>query len=140
MLVTLKKDQALEILAEKRLGRLGCIANGDPYIVPINYYYDDGFIYSHSLPGLKILALRQNPRGCLQVDQITSDLNWRSALAFGSFEEIDDTDQRAMVINRLLNDYPKLTPVESQIALDGGSPQVIAYRIRIDRVTGVAEE
>ena len=139
MLVTLKHEQALEIMAEKRVGRLGCIANDEPYVVPINYYYDDGFVYSHSLPGLKISALRQNPRGCLQVDQITSDLNWRSVLAFGSFEEITETDLRASVINRLLGECPNLTPVESQIAMDGGSPQVIAYRLRIDRVTGVAE-
>ena len=140
MLVTLKEDQALRILAEKRVGRLGCIVNGEAYVVPINYYYDDGFIYSHSLPGLKISALRQHPRGCLQVDQIASDVNWRSALVFGGFEEITDDDERAKVLNKLLADYPNLTPVESQIAIDGGSPQVIAYRIRIDRITGVAEE
>ena len=140
MLVTLKEDQALEILAEKRFGRLGCLVNGEAYVVPINYYYDDGFIYSHSLPGLKISALRKNPRGCLQVDQISSDLNWRSALAFGSFEEITETKDRAKVINKLLGDYPNLTPVESQIAIDGGSSPVIAYRIRVDRITGVAEE
>ena len=140
MLVTLKEDQARALLAEKRLGRLGCIVDDKPYVVPINYYYDEGFIYSHSLPGLKISALRKNPHGCLQVDQIATDLKWQSVLALGRFEEITETENRAKIINRLFQDHPKLTPVESQIVIDGGSPPVIAYRIRIERVTGVAEE
>lgn len=140
MLVTLKHDQALEIFAQKRLGRLGCIADGEPYVVPVNYFYDDGFIYSHSLPGLKIAALRKNPRGCFQVDQVFSDAKWRSALAFGSFEEIKELDDRAKVLNRLFGDTGSHSAVESQIASDGGSTPVIAYRLRIDRVTGVAEE
>jgi uncharacterized protein len=140
MIVTLKEQQALTILAEKRLGRLGCVVNGDPYIVPINYFYEDGCIYSHSLAGLKITALRENPRACLQVDEIASELNWRSVLAFGNFEEIFTSHEKARVINRLLVDCPNLTPVESQLAADAAPPPLIAFRIRIDRVTGVAEE
>ena len=139
MIVTLTEHQVSAILSEKRLGRLGCIVNGDPYIVPINYYYEDGFIYSHSLAGLKISALRENPRACLQVDEIADDLNWQSVLAFGTFEEIHQTAEKAKVINKLLRDCPKLTPVESQLAADGAAPPLVAFRIRIERVTGVAE-
>ena len=32
-----------------------------------------------------------------------------------------------------------LTPVEAAIAEDGCDPQVVVYRIRIDRMTGVSE-
>src|SRR5437870_7028643 len=54
------------------------------------YDTDDERIYSHSLPGRKINALRSHPRACLQVDEMTDDLHWRSVIAFGNFEEIDD--------------------------------------------------
>jgi hypothetical protein len=32
-----------------------------------------------------------------------------------------------------------LTPVESAIAIDGSAPEVIVFRIKIERLTGVSE-
>ena len=139
MLVRLTEDQSRHILAEKRVGRLGCIVEGGPYIVPINYYFADDFIYSHSLPGLKISALRDNPRACLQVDDIASDLNWRSVLVFGTFQEVRGASEKGAILNKLLENCPTLTPVESAIAIDGGPPAVIVYRLKIDKITGLAE-
>jgi nitroimidazol reductase NimA-like FMN-containing flavoprotein (pyridoxamine 5'-phosphate oxidase superfamily) len=121
------------------IGRLGCIVEGDPYVVPISYIVEGNFIYSHSLSGTKINALRANPRACLQVDKIQNALRWTSVLAFGHFEELTDHEQRHRVINKLLDRFPLLTPVESTIALDGGPADVVVFRIRIDKLTGVAE-
>jgi nitroimidazol reductase NimA-like FMN-containing flavoprotein (pyridoxamine 5'-phosphate oxidase superfamily) len=45
--------------------------------------WEGDYLYSHSLPGLKISALRENPHVCVQVDQIETELRWRSALVFG---------------------------------------------------------
>ena len=59
---------AISLLRESSFGRLGCIANGRPYVVPVYYYYDGQDIFIHSLPGLKIEALRANPSACLQID------------------------------------------------------------------------
>ena len=119
--------------------RLGCIANGEPYVVPINCHFEDNCLYSHSLPGQKISGLRENPRACVQVDEIESDLHWRSAIAFGKFEEITKPNERADVLGKLLGRFPMLTPVESAIAVDGSVPEVIVFRIRIERLTGVSE-
>jgi nitroimidazol reductase NimA-like FMN-containing flavoprotein (pyridoxamine 5'-phosphate oxidase superfamily) len=74
------------------------------------------------------------------VDQIESDLNWRSAIAFGQFEEITKPNERADILNKLLGRFPLLTPVESAIAIDGGAQQVIVFRIRIERLTAVSED
>jgi nitroimidazol reductase NimA-like FMN-containing flavoprotein (pyridoxamine 5'-phosphate oxidase superfamily) len=67
-------------------------------------------------------------------------MSWRSAIAFGKFEEITNSDERAEVLNKLFRAFPMLTPVESTLALDGLAQQVIVFRIRIDRLTAVAEE
>jgi len=74
------------------------------------------------------------------VDEIESDLHWRSAIAFGKFEEITKSNEREETLARLLRKFPMLTPVESAIAVDASAPQVIVFRIRIDRLTGVSEE
>lgn len=127
------------MLQSARVGRLGCIANGEPYITPINYNFEGDCILSHSLAGLKIAALRNNPRACIQVDQVVGDLSWRSVLAFGTFEEVVKPGERREILNKLLERFPLLTPVESAIAEDACSPEVIVFRIRVDRITGVAE-
>ena len=139
MMRTLSQDDARKLFQFARIVRLGCIVNGEPYVVPINCHLEDDSLYSHSLNGLKISGLRENPRACVQVDEIESELFWRSAIAFGKFEEISKPNERADVLNKLLGKFPMLTPVESAIAIDGSPQEVVVFRIRIERVTGVSE-
>jgi len=134
----LQEGEAIELLSTCKIGRLGCVDNGEPYVVPINYVFEDGNIYSHSLPGRKIDALRAHPRACLQVDQIHNDLEWRSVIAYGDFEEIHTPSDRRAVVSKLLARFPLLTPVESMIAQDASAPDSVIFRIRVDRITGVA--
>ena len=128
------------MLGTGRVARLGCIVDGGPYIVPINYYFEERYAYSHSLPGLKTSALKANPQACLQVDVVESDVRWRSVLAFGAYEEVTNPSERSNILNKLLQRFPMLTPVESAIFDDAGPPSVIVFRIRIDRISGVAEK
>ena len=139
MMKTLSDEEAHELFQNARFARLGCIVNGEPYVVPINCHIRDDSLYIHSLPGLKISSLRENPRACVQVDEIKGDLCWRSAIAFGKFEEITKPNERAYVLNEILRRFPMLTPVESAIAVDAVAPEVIVFRIKIERLTGVAE-
>jgi nitroimidazol reductase NimA-like FMN-containing flavoprotein (pyridoxamine 5'-phosphate oxidase superfamily) len=140
-MMTMLNDIAVrKVFQSARVARLGCVVNGEPYVVPINCHLEDDCLYSHSLPGLKISGLRENPRACVQVDEIESDLHWRSAIAFGKYEEITKSNEREEILTTLLRKFPMLTPVESALAVDASAPQVIVFRIRIDRLTGVSEE
>ena len=136
----LSETEARSLIAAGRIGRLGCVDNGEPYVVPINYVFEDGSIYSHSLPGRKIEALRAHPRACLQVDEIENDLEWRSVIAYGNFEELRVPSDRRAVLSKLLARFPLLTPVESVMAKDASAPDSVVFRIIVDRITGVAEE
>ena len=139
MTKALNESEAWAVISAGKLGHLGCIDQDEPYVVPINYLPVDGNLYSHSLPGRKITALRKHPRACLQVDQIRNDFHWQSAIAFGDFEEVTDAQDRATILRQLLDRFPELTPVESQLAREG-EWDVIVFRLRIDRVTGAAED
>jgi nitroimidazol reductase NimA-like FMN-containing flavoprotein (pyridoxamine 5'-phosphate oxidase superfamily) len=136
----LSDAEAREVIKAGKVGRLGCIDKDEPYVVPINYLLDERSIYSHSLPGRKIDAMRSHPRACLQVDQIDDDFHWRSAIAFGNFEEIERPSERRAILGKLLSRFPKLTPVESRIVQDAAAPDSVVFRIIVDRVTGVEEE
>ena len=138
MITRLTSNEARAVLTAGRVGRLGCVYDGGPYVVPVNYVSDGESIYVHSLAGRKIEALRANPKSCLQVDEINDAYHWRSAIAFGTFEELTDTEERDRAVRTLLARFPKLTPVESVPVHDGQS-SVIIFRIRINEITGVAE-
>ena len=139
MMQMLSNEAARRLFDVVRVARLGCIVNGEPYVIPINCLLDGDYVYSHSLPGMKITGLRENPRACVQVDQIESDLHWQSAILFGRYEEVTRSNERAEILAKLLRKFPMLTPVESAIAIDGAVAEVIVFRIRIERVTGVSE-
>ena len=139
MIKQLSQDQSRELLLKERMGRLGCITDDSPYIVPVNYVFDGECAYLHSLPGQKIEAMRANRRVCLQVDEIRDELSWRSVLAFGTYEEIKNSNERSEALNHLLARFSRLTPVESFIAEDAGAPAPIVFRIRVSRLTGLCE-
>jgi uncharacterized protein len=134
----LGNTDALAILREGTLGRLGCTASGWPYVVPVNYFFDGKDIYIHTLPGKKLDALRANPRVCLQVDEIKDSYNWRSVIAYGTFEEVSNEDTRENVLTKLYSRLPHMTPVESRLV--DGEKGTIVFRIKVEEVTGMAEE
>ena len=134
----LGNTDALAILREGTLGRLGCIASGWPYVVPVNYFFDGKDIYIHTLPGKKLDALRANPRVCLQVDEIRDSYNWRSVIVYGTFEEVSNEETKENVLIKLYGRLPHMTPVESRLVQ--GMKGTIVFRIKVEEVTGMAEE
>jgi len=129
---------SLAILREGTLGRLGCIAADWPYVVPVNYFFDGKDIYVDTLPGKKLDALRSNPRVCLQVDKIKDPYNWRSVIAYGTFEEISAEETRENILTRMYSRLPHMTPVESRLV--EGAKGTVVFRIKVEEVTGMAEE
>jgi len=139
MIRRLNDEESHRVLLEGRVGRLGCVTEAGPYVVPISYYYDGNSIYMHSPEGKKIEALRNDPRACLQVDEIRDMYRWRSAIAFGHYDEVTEIEEREFVMDEMLRRFPNLTPAESLHESNGATP-IIVFRIRVDQVTGIAEE
>ena len=93
------------LLQEEVVGRIGCSSEGQTYMVPISYAYEDGVVYGHSADGLKIDVMRKNPYVCFEVDRVHNLSNWRSVVAMGRFEELRDADAdhaMAILMARLL--------------------------------------
>jgi len=139
MISQLSEQEARALLRACTVARLGCVYNGGPYVVPVNYVCDGEEIYIHSLSGRKIDALRANPKTCLQVDQISDAYHWRSAIAYGDYEEVIEPTKRDWAVKALQARFPNLTPVESVPVHDGQS-SVIIFRIRVREISGVGEK
>lgn len=137
MIELLGKEDARALLSAHNFGRLGCCQAGAPYVVPINYLYNGEDIYMHGMPGQKIQAMRANPQICLQVDEVKDDYNWRSVIAFGEYEEVATLEEREQILGAMFQRLPHMTPVESQMT--NGQGDVIVFRLRINRLTGISE-
>ena len=145
MLGTLTEQQIEKLLNQQLTGRIGVHADGETYIVPINYVYRDGCVYAHSGPGKKMDMLEKNPQVCFQVDDIRALTNWESVIAWGTFKKIVDRKEmnRAMMalISHVMpamdnfdgNPSHGITDDESDI---GSKFDLILYKIRLDKKTG----
>ena len=65
-----------------------------PYVVPISFVYENGHIYSFSLIGHKVWAMREHPQVCFEVDEIHDPRSWWSVIAFGRYEELSEAGPR----------------------------------------------
>ncbi|PID57865.1 hypothetical protein CSB45_06515 [candidate division KSB3 bacterium] len=62
-------QQIEAIITASTVCRLGLCLHGRPYVVPLNFGYNDRTIYLHSAQkGKKLDILRQNPRVCVEFD------------------------------------------------------------------------
>lgn len=138
MIKRLREEEAITLLSEGTLGHLGCVTERGPYVVPANYIFHEGNIYVYSLMGSKIQTLRQNPKACFQVDKLDNEYSWRSAIAFGKYEELTDAEERCCFMQRLVTRFPHLTPSESA-SLEAAPDKVIIFRIRVEQVSAVGE-
>lgn len=63
------------ILKKATICRLGILDHGKPYIVPVNYGYNDGYIYIHSAPeGKKIELLNINNEVCFEIESTATTI------------------------------------------------------------------
>ncbi len=139
--------QCEEILKKNWYGHLGCIDNGQPYVIPITYVYEDGILYGLSLEGRKIEIMRKNPHICVQVEQIESEDDWESVICWGEFEEITDPesirDTKLLIADLhgqavLRHEKPPVSPVVK--SLQKRIDESVVYRMKPTRITGKAEK
>jgi uncharacterized protein len=91
-----------ELLARVCYGHLGCARDNRPYIVPIQYIYDNSCVYVYTNDGKKAEILLSNPYVCLQVEEVVDNGNWQSVIADGTAEQVIDHAE-AEAIRELMN-------------------------------------
>lgn len=141
MIENLDDKTSRELLGKKRTGHLGCVLpSGEPYVVPVNYLFEDDRIYIHSLPGEKISAMRDNPRVCVQTEEIADDgFEWQSVIAFGEFREITDRKEKIRILSEFFDKFPLFTPVEARFEEEDFDADLVIFCVEINRLSGVAE-
>ena len=133
-----------KILSESEICRLGLVDNGEAYIVPVNYAFDNGTIYIHSAPeGRKIELIRQNNSVTFEIElpeeiiRDNSPCNWsakyRSAMGKGIISILSDAVSKKSGLDLIMKKYGaggELNYNESSLA------KMILLELRITSVTG----
>ena len=138
----LTRQASFELLARTRLGRLACTQGAQPYVVPVYFAYHDNALDGFATCWEKIEWMRDNPRVCVEVDEIVSQQQWVSVLVFGRYEELPNTPEwqstRAVAHKLLQKSAMWWEPAYVESCSEGGPrPMVpIFYCIQVDRITG----
>lgn len=103
MFGNLSAEETEEVLQHELVGRIGCSADNIVYVVPTSYVYDGNSIYCHSMEGMKMDMMRKNPAVCFEVDKLEDLGNWKSVIAWGTFHDITDNEERKKALHLLLN-------------------------------------
>ena len=138
----ISKQECRELLERVSVGRLACSLDNTPYVVPVCFAYEPDQIYVFSTLGKKIEWLRENPKICLQVDEIGSRSNWTSVVIDGTYLELREpqyTAERQHAIE-LLGQYSEWwrTPLaERHEQTNDLSIEPVFFRINIKSMTGL---
>ena len=148
MLGTLNVDEIEQLLTTNVVGRIGCYARGEVYVVPVTYVYDGRYIIGHTAEGKKIRMLRENPECCFETDRVQHLADWQSVIVQGSFEELHG-DAAAEAMHKLT---ARLMPLMSSEAgrpshglelthrQDTKALNAVVYRIHPKQKTGRFEK
>lgn len=94
-IIPVPQAECVELLQRISLGRLACSLNDQPYVVPVAFSYASDAIYIFSTLGKKIKWMRQNPKVCLQADEIGTQSNWTSVIVTGTYLELSEPQYTA---------------------------------------------
>jgi nitroimidazol reductase NimA-like FMN-containing flavoprotein (pyridoxamine 5'-phosphate oxidase superfamily) len=126
------------LLQRESFGHLGCARDGRPYVVPMHYAYDGKDLYFFTTQGMKTRFIQANPQVCLQVEEVTDAMHWRSVMVIGRATELTLADEMQRAMKLITERNPALTPAISETEVDslGRAVDIALYRITPEIIDG----
>jgi nitroimidazol reductase NimA-like FMN-containing flavoprotein (pyridoxamine 5'-phosphate oxidase superfamily) len=136
------RDDCIDILTRSHLGRLACAQDGQPYITPFCFVFEDPFLYALATRGQKIDWMRANPQVCVELDHVEACDRWHSIVIFGHYEELPPAPDwkheliRAHALLKTHVGWWEAGWASREQLFPGQDFDYVFYRIHIDRMTG----
>jgi nitroimidazol reductase NimA-like FMN-containing flavoprotein (pyridoxamine 5'-phosphate oxidase superfamily) len=131
-------DDMHALLQRESFGHLGCARDERPYVVPMHYAFDGKDLYFFTTQGMKTRFIQANPQVCLQVEEVTDSMNWRSVMVSGLATELTQADEMQRAMKIITDRNPSLTPAISATQVDslGRAVDIAVYRITPEVIDG----
>ncbi len=138
-------DAVASVIRKSTMCRLAMSDDGQPYVIPMSFGFQDGAVYFHCAPeGRKIDILRKNPRVCIEFDVDcrlkTGDaackwgFQFQSAIAFGVAAFIEDAAGKRAALDIIMRQYSGETFTYPDSAID----KIVVIRVAVTELTGKA--
>jgi nitroimidazol reductase NimA-like FMN-containing flavoprotein (pyridoxamine 5'-phosphate oxidase superfamily) len=141
-IVPMSEGECIELLQRVPVARLACSLNDQPYVVPVCFAYESRHLYIFSTLGQKIEWMRQNPKVCLQADEIGNRSNWSSVVVNGMYLELPEpqyTTQKEHAKERLAqhSEWWRTPIAERREQVGDLSVEPVFFRIDIESLSGL---
>ena len=104
------------VIQQSLVCRLGLSDGYQPYVVPLSFGHEDGFLYFHAaLEGRKIEMIRRNDHVCFEFDinaeivecQEVCDwgMRYQSVIGFGKAVILDDIEEKRRALEIIMRQY-----------------------------------
>jgi uncharacterized protein len=117
--IVTSQDEINAIIGKCQVCHIAMVDNeGKPYVLPLNFGYEDGIIYFHSArTGKKIDILQRHASVCVAFSSdyllrfqnedvaCSYSMKYRSVLAYGKVEFIEDPDQKMKALANVMKNY-----------------------------------
>ena len=157
-------DRSIEGIAEitnimnrAQVGRLGLSMNEQPYVVPVNFAFEQGRIYFHCADtGMKLDFLHNNTRVCFEVDENLGTVPgsvpclfgtaYRSVIAFGLARLLSDSEEIARAARLITMKYAgkemaeKITSAVTETHRSSIGSRLVVVEIKVENITGKHRE
>jgi len=138
-------DRIEDVIKKCKICRVGMIDGERPYVLAFCFGYTDKTIYLHcAQEGKKIEVLKANNNVCIEFDtdhevfarheQVACSwrLRYRSVLAYGKAEFVDDYDQKVEALNLIMANFSERTFEYTKPAVNN----IAIIKIKIDDWSG----
>jgi hypothetical protein len=141
-IIAISQQECSDLLKRLYIGRLACSLENQPYIVPVCFSYEPDCIYIFSTLGKKIKWMRQNPKVCLQADEIGNRSNWFSVIVTGTYLELREpqyTPQREHALEQLAqySEFWRFPLAERREQTSDLSIESVFFRVDIKSMSGL---
>jgi len=97
-------------------------------------------LYGFSTLGTKIEWMRENPKVCIEVDEIAERHQWTTVLIMGLYEELDASGAHGRERQRALDLFQEQPrwwlPGGAKVSSGVEHPSPVVYRIHISSISG----
>ena len=132
-----------KILQESNVCRLAMVDGDKPYMVPMNFGYQDGHLFFHcAKQGRKIDLIQKNPNVCFELDQLIKfkkaklackwGVEYKSVIGSGRAQLLENLDEKIAALNIIMSQYSDRIFEYPDETLE----KTAVIKVQIDNMTG----
>ena len=137
----------ISIIEKAIICRVAMCWQDEPYMIPMNFGYQDNYIYLHSArEGRKLDILRNNDKVCIEFDAdvelvqsqkaCNTEMKYKSVLTFGKAVFLKDIVEKKKALDIIMHHYYNHDSLSVFHYPEDALEKVIIIKVKVEKMTG----